>query len=136
MDDLPNDIVLLIFDYITLKTDLRTLCEVSHAYRALALPHLYHTVRLITLVPEQIQLKEFLRCMSLHAESSPLRYTRSLVIEDTRPPPESPCQNSEGHRPAINYDISKSAEEYDELVGSRILRLLDMIPTDALHTFE
>jgi hypothetical protein len=135
MDDIPKDIVLLIFDYITLKADLRTLCEVSHAHRALALPHLYHSVRLITWDFEQVQLKGFLRYVSLSA-ASPLQYIRSLVIEDTRPPPEPPCRSSEGGRPAIDNVISKRAEEYDELVRSSILRLLDMISKDALHTFE
>jgi hypothetical protein len=58
---LPNDVQLLILDYLTLKTDLKALCGTSCACRELVLPQLYHDIYLIAGESNRWRLERFAR---------------------------------------------------------------------------
>jgi hypothetical protein len=132
---LPNDVVLLIVEHITLKSDLKALCQTSRTYRKLVLPRLYHRVHLISWDNEQYRLKQFARCIAAGAGAH-LRYTRCLIIEDTKPPAEPQVQST--HRSIdvkVNVELVGDPEEYEEMIDAFIILLLEMFPRNGLRTF-
>lgn len=153
MLSLPTDIQLLVLDYVSLfyldaqpahdanvaqfnlKSDLKALCLTSKAFRALALPRLYHSVVLETWSNEQKGLKRFVK--SVAAGAGPhLRFTRSLAIEDIRPPAEP--------RPQVvcplNFDASDleaSAADHDmDKVWNYLSLVLEMFRPNTLRTLR
>ena len=61
---LPTDVQLLVLDYITLNSDLKALCKTSKACCDLAVPRLYHSIRLATwqAIDFEVELPKVLDC--------------------------------------------------------------------------
>jgi hypothetical protein len=135
MEAIPTDIVLLIVECITLKSDIKALCQTSRTWRKLVLPRLYHRVHLISWDENQYRLRQFARCIAAGAGAH-LRYTRCLIIEDTKPPAEPQIQSA-GRSMDFREDIKLSGdpEEYEEMIDAFILLLLEMFPRNGLHMF-
>ncbi|KAH3918611.1 hypothetical protein HBH56_038810 [Parastagonospora nodorum] len=132
MDLLPSDVLLVIFDYFTVRTDLKAICEVSKGYYELALPLLYREVRLTASVFQLPKLKRSLQCISA-GTSARLRYTRSLILEGTAPPPEPRLEPTQLLAEDLNEE--EHCEYYDE-VTRLFLQALETFPENCLHTFE
>jgi hypothetical protein len=129
---LPSDVLLVIFDYVTGRTDLKAICEVSKGYYELALPLLYREVCLTASVFQLPKLKRSLQCISA-GTSAHLRNTRSLILEGTAPPPEPRL----GPMQLLPEDLNEEehCEYYDEVAGL-LLQALETFPENCLHTFE
>jgi hypothetical protein len=131
---LPNDVRLLILDYLTLKRDLKALCGTSRACRELVLPQLYHDIYLITWDLQQARLKRFARCVAAGAGAH-LRCTRSLTLEIVRPPSE-PQSQLVGYT-GIETILPPSNELYPaEQTDSFIMMLSGMFPSNMLRGFR
>jgi hypothetical protein len=128
MEALPIDLVLLIVDCITLKSDLKALCQTSKTYRKLVLPRLYYRIQLILWDDAQKQLRQFARCIAVGAGAH-LRYTRCLIIEDTKPPAGPRIQCSHGSIDTRdNVPSVEIPEGWKEMVDAFILLILEMFP--------
>jgi hypothetical protein len=135
MEALPIDIVLLIVDCITLKSDLKALCQTSKTYHKLVLPRLYYRIQLILWDHDQNRLRQFARCIAAGAGAH-LRHTRCLIIEDTKPPAEPQIQYSHGYIDTRENVPSRGyPEESEEIVDACILLLLELFPRNGLQMF-
>jgi hypothetical protein len=135
MEALPIDIVLLIVDCITLRSDLNALCQTSKTYSKLVLPRLYHRIQFISWDDDQNQLRQFARCIAAGAGAH-LRHTRCLIIEDTKPPAGPQVQYSHGSiHTRENVQSGGYPEEWEEMIDAFILLLLEMFPRNGLQMF-
>jgi hypothetical protein len=128
---LPADVQLLVLDYIGLQADLKALCKTSKQCRELALPRLYHSIKLITWDADQFLLKKFSRCIAIGAGAH-LRFTRALTFELSQPPPEPECHVT-GRCPDIGVEIHPNSHE---VIDSFILMVLQMFSSDCLRSFR
>ncbi|KAH7346931.1 hypothetical protein BKA66DRAFT_478122 [Pyrenochaeta sp. MPI-SDFR-AT-0127] len=88
MVQLSNDIWMLILDYITVTSDLQSLCLTSRNLRVLATPRLYDTVHIR--LWDHRQVETILGSLKIGAVTS-FDDTRTVIFEDEGPPREPSC---------------------------------------------
>jgi hypothetical protein len=140
MLSLPTDVQLLVLDYITLKSDLRALCETSKACHDLAVPHLYHSIRLATWQAADFDVRRFLRCVGAGAGRH-LRYVRCMTFEGSKPPEEPRSLQilpSAVEQSLKQMKLAKKSDLRYPLVKieTQILAILEMIRRNTLLSFR
>jgi len=130
---LPSDVLLLIFDYVTVKTDLKAICEVSKGYHELALPLLCREVCLTVWILQLPKLKRFLQWNSAGTNAH-LRHTRSLIIERSAPPSEPRLEPTQQLVPD-DLNEEEHYKYYDE-VARLLFETLMIFLENCFHTFE
>ncbi|KAF3042255.1 hypothetical protein E8E11_003917 [Didymella keratinophila] len=97
MLELPADLQLLVFEYITSTADLRALCITCGTFRRITTPRMYHSIYLRLWDGDYVS--RFFKSVATGAGQN-LPYTGELVFEDAESPDEPGSLQSVLTKPA------------------------------------
>ncbi|KAF2833070.1 hypothetical protein CC86DRAFT_4605 [Ophiobolus disseminans] len=134
---LVEDVTRIVFEYISLSTDLQALCLVSRDWNYVATERLYGKI-VLNIHDLNGQLNFFegsLRC----GASKHLRYLRSLNLYDTSLYGQSDLYDTSLYQQSNHFrDSVEDRPTNDEVLTKQeaILRILRQLPANKLHTFR